>query len=397
MKKTNKSLKRFAGVVIWCLIAGPVADLSAGDFDEDIRNTSNIVRSITDNNEKSQSNSALESYSGSRERVLNALLDILRRPEEPNASNWSSQIGNGKSALRSLEDKVSKDKFRDFLENEKRMWDHLERTNLRPAQGLIIQQTRKIAKSREELNEKWNRIERDDEANDAKLLTDGDKAIQLGKDLIVKTSEAIERFPTGTMPPSTGVAELDGMITISTAMINYWAQILETLRKETLIWEDFRKTREAARKIHEEIHYSVADKSVSLAEGDSVPGDRKDYLTFKNKAVNIIKSHRDQAKNEYDKFMNENKGKFVDSLETRWSSKLIDQSELDFWKSYFELHSRLDSLLAKHEDGWKNVKDSQMLSNARERLEKLTGNSRTILQRWKEGKELYEKFEGNLA
>jgi hypothetical protein len=329
---------------------------------------------------------------------MNRLLDMLRSPDLTNHSDWRNQADEGRRTLANLGTSISKDRFREFLDNERRMWDSLyEGVTLVPPKNMILQMRAKTVEARALLNEQWNKIERDDEANDQRLLSDYDKVVQSVKDLIKETSTAIERFPTGTMPPSTGIAEVDSMLTISTAMVNYWSPVLEKLSIETKIWQVFLDQREAARRIHDELEFSNVQKHVDVVRASSIPGDRRDYSTFKDLAVRALEGHRDTAKLEYDRFMSENKGRFIGSIEARWSSLLRDPKELDAWKLFYELDtSSLRSLLTKHEEGWVKISDSDLKSKAKQKIDQILKNTQSAREQWLRGKQIYDEFESKL-
>ena len=169
------------------------------------------------------------------------------------------------------------------------------------------------------------------------------------------------------------------------------------LRRETAVWKTFINEREVARKIHEEISYDRIEKAMEYAKSLSTPGERRDYPVFKDRAMSILEGHRSKAREEYEKFMTENKGKFIGSLDTNWFLILVDQNEVNNWKELFDIHtSDLDSLLKKHEEGFVNLKDSELKKELKETFNKMTNNSREAISNWGMGKRIYDEYEGEL-
>ncbi|MDR4469790.1 MAG: hypothetical protein MRJ68_16090 [Nitrospira sp.] len=336
-------------------------------------------------------------YQDARARVLNNLLDILKdtRPEE-NRSTWNSEVGNGVSALSSFADALPsgvRDNYKAFLQNEKRMWEHFsEPRGFLSARHVILSLMNKMAEARVTLDEKWKTIEREDAALDAAIYRHQNEAKDNLKQTIAGLSHLI-----GVGIGQLGVEGAGKVGELIKEIGGKYLRAVEILRKETAVWKTFVNEREVARKIHEEINYAQIEKAMEDAKNLSTPGDRRDYRVFKDRAISILERHRNKAKEEYEKFIAENKGKFIGSLDTSWFLILVDQDEVNNWMELFKIHtSDLDSLLKKHEEGFSNLKDSDLKKELKENFNKMTNNSREAIVNWRQGKDIYDEYEREL-
>lgn len=144
-------------------------------------------------------------------------------------------------------------------------------------------------------------------------------------------------------------------------------------------------------------NYGQIEKAMESAKNLSAPGDRRDYRAFKDRAISILEGHRSKAREEYEKFMDENKGKFIGSLDTSWFLILVDQDEVNNWMELFDTHaSDLDELLKKHEEGFVNLKDGDLKKKLIENYNKMTNNSQEAIRNWRLGKEIYKEYEREL-
>lgn len=397
-KTRPRSLRPLWIVLLLVGIAMWVADpLYAGDFEEDIGNTSSILEAIPDQSERSKTKEASVKYQDARARVLNNLLDILKdtRPEE-NRSTWNSEVGNGVSALSSFADALPsgvRDNYKAFLQNEKRMWEHFsEPRGFLSARHVILSLMNKMAEARVTLDEKWKTIEREDAALDAAIYRHQNEAKDNLKQTIAGLSHLI-----GVGIGQLGVEGAGKVGELIKEIGGKYLRAVEILRKETAVWKTFVNEREVARKIHEEINYAQIEKAMEDAKNLSTPGDRRDYRVFKDRAISILERHRNKAKEEYEKFIAENKGKFIGSLDTSWFLILVDQDEVNNWMELFKIHtSDLDSLLKKHEEGFSNLKDSDLKKELKENFNKMTNNSREAIVNWRQGKDIYDEYEREL-
>lgn len=394
--KTRSRSLRLLGIVLFLggIVMQVPAPLYAGDFEEDIGNTSSILGAIADQGDRSKAKEASMKYQDARARVLNNLLEILKntRPEE-NRSAWSSEVGKGVSALASFADALPsgvRDKCQEFLQNEKRMWEHFSGVQgFLSSRYVILDLMNKTAKARVTLDGEWKRIERDDAALDAAIYRHQNEA----KDNLKKTIVGLAPL-IGVGIGLLGVEVPHKVGELIKDIGGNYLQIVELLRKETAGWETFINEREVARKIHEEINYDHIEKAMEYAKNLSAPGDRRDYRVFKDRAISILEGHRSKAREEYKKFMDENKGKFIGSLDASWFLILVDQDEVNNWMELFDIHtSDLDELLKKHEEGFVNLKDGDLKKKLIENYNKMTNNSQEAIRNWRLGKLIYDEYE----
>lgn len=394
-KTRPRSLRPLWIVLLLVGIAMWVADpLYAGDFEEDIGNTSSILEAIADQGDRVKANEASLKYQDARARVLNNLLDILKntRPEE-HRSTWNSEVGNGVSALSSFAEALPsgvRDKYHAFLQNEKRMWEHFsEHRGFLSARHVILSLMNKTAEARVTLDEKWKTIEREDAALDAAIYRHQNEVKDNLKQTIVGLSHLI-----GVGIGQLGVEGAGKAGETIKVIGEKYLRGVELLRKETAVWKTFINEREVARKIHEEINYAHIEKAMEDAKNLSIPGDRRDYRVFKDRAISILEGHRNKAKEEYEKFIAENKGKFIGSLDTSWFLILVDQDEVNGWMEFYQIHtSDLDGLLKKHEEGFVNLTDSNLKQKLTETYNKMTNNSEEAIRNWRMGKDIYDEYE----
>ena len=398
VKMRSQSL-RLLGIVLFLvgIVMQVAAPLYAGDFEEDIGNTSSILGAIADQSDRSKAKEASMKYQDARARVLNNLLDILKntRPEE-NRSTWNSEVGNGVSALSSFADALPsgvRDKYQEFLQNEKRMWEHFSGApGFIFTRHTILSLMNKTAEARVKLDDKWKTIEREDADLDSAIYSLQNEAKNNLKQTIVGLAPLI-----GTGLGYLGVEGAGKVGDLIKEIGGKYLRTVELLRKETAGWKTFINEREVARKVHEEINYGQIEKAIEYAKNLSTPGERRDYRVFKDRAMSILEGHSSKAREEYEKFMAENKGKFIGSLDTKWFLILVDQNEVNNWKELFDIHaSDLDSLLKKHEEGFVNLKDSDLKQKLMEVHNKMKNNSQEAIRNWLEGKNIYNEYEREL-
>ncbi len=398
----QQSSFRLVSFVLFALVAaitptGLVSLGHASDFDEDIRRAETALSSLSDESNRTKAMEVLAKYQDARARVLANLLEQLTGSDiEETRSSWNSQAGNGASALSSLSGDMpsdAKDKLRDFVENEKQLWEHLrESPGYLFSRHQIIGLRAKTEKERVRLDDKWKNIEREDAALDAAIYNLQNEGKNNLRQAVVQLSGLVGR--------ALEQAGLEGARLAGEAIKvagEKYLRAREVLVQETAIWQTFINEREVARRIHEEISPDRIDKAMDYASRLSVSGDSKDYRTFKDRAIRILEGHRDKAREEYAKFMSENKGRFIESLETSWFLILIDQKEVDEWKEFFQLQTGdLKSLLESHEQGFTNLEDSDLKRAFKENLDRMMGSSREMMTNWQAGKEIYDRFEREL-
>ena len=273
------------------------------------------------------------------------------------------------------------------------MWEHLrEAPGYVFSRHQIVQLGDKTANLRAALDAKWKSIEREDAALDEAIYNRQNEVKNSLKKAIAGLS--------GLVGNALELAGLDGAGNVGEAIqvgSEKLLQAFDVMRAETAVWKTFVNEREVARKIHEEISPDRIDKAMEYANALSVPGDRKDFRVFKDRAIRILERHRDSAKKEYDKFTDDNKGKFIGSLDTRWFWILLDQQEVDGWKELFDLaNGELQTLLTRHEEGFVNLKDEGRKRAFKENFDKMTRNSREMIANWHRGKTLYDEYEREL-
>jgi hypothetical protein len=333
----------------------------ADDFDEDISDAASALAAIPETSDRSRANELLMKYADARSSVLNELLDQLESREPSNdRSDWNSEVSDGSAALASFASDLpdaAEESFRGFVERETKLWTHFREAPGFPfSRFQLVEIAAKIADERERLDEKWEKLTVADAAFDEALYSTQYEAIAK----LRKWGVAIAQVAA----PMLEQMGIDGAETAAEILKEAEEKVLEglkTLRQETAVWKSFVEERENARKFHEAVNFDHIERAMEYAERLETSSNSDDYDAFKDRALRILDEHYDRAEQEYNTFISENKGKFIEALQRDWLLILEDPREVEGWQTIYQLaDSELESLLEKHEKGYESLSDGDL-------------------------------------
>lgn len=375
-------------VVLFCLTASTAI---ANEFEQDIDVARRTIEQYAgnrglSNNDRTRFLDALRAYADKRRSALQSMLRVLESYDSDRIlDTWNNQCEQGISALEGLSRAIPFDTIglREFGEKEMKLFRGLkEKPIFATTRVRVIQINRKTIEAANKLDETWKNIERQDYAFDemAKRVFESEykPAMDELKKWLLKglLKEAVEMI---------GHPEMKPVIEPSVKAIAALVKQLEEMRKETLIWRTFVAEREVAAKIHSEIRFDQVERAISDAKSMSEnPGDRLDYRSFESKAMDILKS---AGREPYDRFMEANRGKFIELVESRWKEILTDPEDFKGYEQIFQLDTEtLPDLLRKWEEEAATLTDGPFKRSIKAALEKLKLDGQKRVQIYLKGK-----------
>jgi len=371
------------------------ATLVAGNYDRDVEQAVRSLKYQKDP-EKRAYEDALKIYKEKREQSLNEMIGVLGRRSagEDISSPWNGHAENGLKAVAELKGGIllvfkghragedfamDKTGLKEFVERETTFFETLKSKQVFPlARKRILEIKEQTSTSTKSLDERWKSIERDDAAIDAILE-------QCKSDLRKGLEETAKSLHTAAKEFGSKIPEVGDLISALAKLSDPLIKGRAVMAEEEKVWRTFVAEREVATKIHEQINFSWVEESIKLArsaaESTSEWSGREDYPTFQAKALKVLEEHAAAAKENYEKFMNENKGRFIQSVDSKWLEILTDPNIVDGYRVLFDKEGKsLIELIDKHETTINNLKDSKWT----DALNKLKG-AREMIIKWHEG------------